>query len=148
MVVINRYDKDVPPAFAFIKNLGLQRGAFASSVAHDSHNIVAVGVTDEALCEVVNAVIEARGGLAVFGDGDCDVLRLPIAGLMSDADGYDVGRRYAELTRRINALGCRFASPLMTLSFMALLVIPDLKLSDKGLFNGRSFDLVELFADN
>lgn len=161
IAVVSRYD-DRAPACAFVRGFGLKRGAIASSVAHDSHNIVAVGASPEAICRAVNAVIEARGGIAVVdpdgedapgsgsdsdgGPGLCHLLPLPIAGIMSDRDGREVGTRYAELTARARALGCPLTSPLMTLSFMALLVIPDLKLSDRGLFDGRHFRFVQLFA--
>ncbi|MDW8219758.1 MAG: adenine deaminase [Bacteroidota bacterium] len=141
--VVNRY-YDAPPAVGFITNFGLQRGAIASSVGHDSHNILAVGACDEELAAVVNAVISVRGGIAVSDDGTLDVLPLPIAGIMTDADGYAVGEAYARLDARAKALGSRLHAPFMTLSFMALLVIPDLKLSDKGLFSGRTFTFVPL----
>lgn len=143
LTVINRY-ADVPPAIALIRNFGLQRGAIASSVAHDSHNIVAVGTTDAELCAAVNAVIGAKGGIVVVEGNSVEMLPLPVAGLMSDADGYCVADRYAELDRRAKQLGSTLSAPFMTLSFMALLVIPDLKLSDRGLFSGKTFHFVPL----
>ena len=140
LVVVNRYTQKTKTSIAFIKNFGLKRGAIASSVAHDSHNIVAVGADDESLAAAINAVISAKGGVALAKDpATIDCLALPIAGLMSDEDGYIVAKRYSELDKKAKELGSTFRSPFMTLSFMALLVIPSLKLSDKGLFNGTEF---------
>ncbi|MUG93581.1 adenine deaminase [Scytonema sp. UIC 10036] len=144
ITVVNRY-KNTPPAVGFIQNFGLKRGAIASSVAHDSHNIVAVGTTDEELCAAVNAVIEAQGGLAVVDNTTIQVLNLPVAGLMSDADGYMVAKQYAHMDSWAKRLGSQLLAPFMTLSFMALLVIPDLKLSDRGLFSGKDFQFVSLW---
>jgi adenine deaminase len=138
LVVVNRYARRAPAAVAFVRGFGLRAGAIASSVAHDSHNIVAVGADDAALTAAVNRVIARRGGLAVVGGGGRAAdLPLPIAGLMSDRPGAEVARRYAALDRRAKALGSRLDAPFMTLSFLALLVIPDLKLSDRGLFSAR-----------
>ena len=141
IVVVNRY-APAKPAVAFIKNFGLQKGAIASSVAHDSHNIVAVGVSDEMLAKAVNLVIENEGGVAAATEDDNLILPLPIAGLMSDADGYEVAEKYAALEAMAKKMGSQLSSPFMSLSFMALLVIPKLKLSDKGLFDGESFTFV------
>jgi adenine deaminase len=141
IVVVNRYTQ-APPAVAFIRSFGLERGALASSVAHDSHNIVAVGVDDADIVAAVNAVIDARGGIAVAADGQVDRVPLPVAGLMSNQDGYSVASAYAAIDRRAKELGTGLRAPFMTLSFMALLVIPALKLSDKGLFDGRSFAFI------
>jgi adenine deaminase len=146
LAVVNRY-ADVPPVVVLICNFGLQRGAIASSVAHDSHNIVAVGTTDAELCAAVNAVIRSQGGIAVAEGNTIDLLPLPVAGLMSTKDGYLVAHRYAELDRRAKQLGSTLSAPLMTLSFMALLVIPDLKLSDRGLFSGKAFAFVPFAVD-
>jgi adenine deaminase len=146
IAVVNRY-ADVPPAVALIKNFGLKRGALASSVAHDSHNIVAVGATDKELCAAVNAVIHTRGGVAAVEGHSVEVLPLPVAGLMSTEDGYAVAAQYAHLDARAKQLGSILSAPFMTLSFMALLVIPDLKLSDKGLFNSKEFRFVPLAVD-
>lgn len=140
MVVVNRY-KPAPPAVAFVKNFGLQKGAIASSVAHDSHNIIAVGADDASICRVINLVAEQRGGISVVGNGD-KVLPLPVAGLMSSDDGYAVAAAYTAIDKAAKELGSTLAAPFMTLSFMALLVIPHLKLSDKGLFDGDSFSFV------
>lgn len=144
ITVVNRY-RDAPPAVGFIRGFGLTRGALASSVAHDSHNVVAVGASDEDLCRAVNAVIENRGGLCVAEGGAAEILPLPVAGLMTGGEGHDVARRYEALDRAAKALGTRLAAPFMTLSFMALLVIPSLKMSDLGLFDGDDFRLTGLF---
>jgi adenine deaminase len=143
IAVVNRY-MDVSPSVAFIKNFGLKRGAIASSVAHDSHNIVAVGVTDEDLCNAVNAVIASKGGVVVVDGAKIECLSLPIAGLMSDREGVEVAQRYKKLEMMAQELGSSLAAPFMTLSFMALLVIPQLKISDKGLFDTNTFAFTPL----
>ena len=143
---MDRYD-DRPPAVAFVRNFGLRLGAIASSVAHDSHNIVAVGTSDEALAQAVNLVIEARGGLAAVGPDSHRLLPLPIAGLMSDRPGPEVAAAYTELDRFAKALGSPLTAPFMTLAFMALLVIPAVKLGPTGLFDVERFTPVSLFAD-
>ncbi len=142
IAVINRYARSAPVAVGFIRGFGLRTGALASSVAHDSHNIVAVGADDASLAAAVNLVIAHRGGISVVDGGRKAVLPLPIAGLMSDADGRTVARRYTALDARAKQLGSRLDAPFMTLSFMALLVIPDLKLSDRGLFSGTQWAFV------
>ena len=142
IAVVNRYARSAPVAVGFIRGFGLKAGALASSVAHDSHNIVAVGVDDVSLAAAVNLVIRHRGGISVVGQGRRAVLPLPIAGLMSDADGCAVARRYTALDARAKQLGSRLDAPFMTLAFMALLVIPDLKLSDRGLFSGTKWAFV------
>ncbi|SKD07671.1 Adenine deaminase [Chitinophaga ginsengisegetis] len=138
LVVVNRYKK-APPAVAFIHGFGLQHGAIASSVAHDSHNIIAVGTDDESLAAAINSVIAAQGGISAVGNNNVQELPLPVAGLMSNLDGYTIAARYSALDKAAKELGSTLASPFMTLSFMALLVIPHLKLSDLGLFDGDSF---------
>ena len=140
IVVVNRYH-DAPVSKAFIKNFGLKKGAIASSVAHDSHNIVAVGVDDESLCQAVNLVIENEGGVSCVGNKDM-ILPLPVGGLMSKDDGYVVAEKYAAIDKAAKDLGCTLSAPFMTLSFMALLVIPQLKISDLGLFDGDEFKLI------
>ncbi|MBL4655774.1 MAG: adenine deaminase, partial [Bacteroidia bacterium] len=145
MVVVNRYS-DAPPAIAFARNFGLQKGAIASSVAHDSHNIISVGVDDEDIVNSINLLIETKGGVSLSNGNDQNVLALPVAGLMSNEDGFKVGEKYDKLDKKVKSeLGCTLTSPYMTLSFCALLVIPDLKLSDKGLFSGKDFQFVSLF---
>ena len=142
IVVVNRYARRVPAAVGFIRGFGLQAGAIASSVAHDSHNIVAVGADDASLAAAVNLVIAQQGGLSVVGRGKRAVLPLPIAGLMSDRDGRVVARLYTRIDRMAKQLGSSLDAPFMTLSFMALLVIPDLKLSDRGLFSATKWGWV------
>ena len=141
MVVINRYHT-APIAKCFIKNFGFKQGAIASSVAHDSHNIVAVGADDESLAKAINLVIRERGGVSCVNTSDAKVLGLPVAGLMSADDGYKVADAYTAIDAMAKGLGSSLAAPFMTLSFMALLVIPHLKLSDKGLFDGDRFEFV------
>lgn len=145
IAVINRYAAKAPIAVGFVRGFGFRTGAIASSVAHDSHNVVVVGVDDAAMAEAANLVIRHRGGISAVGRGRAEVLPLPIAGLMSPDDGYAVARRYAELDRFAKKLGSKLAAPFMTLSFMALLVIPDLKLSDRGLFSGSKWAFQPLF---
>jgi adenine deaminase len=143
IVVVNRY-KNAPVAKAFIKNFGLKHGAIASSVAHDSHNIVAVGVDDESLMKAVNLVISAHGGVSAVTDNKEMLLALPVAGLMSNEDGYKVAAAYTAIDKMVKEeLGSTLTAPFMTLSFMALLVIPHLKLSDLGLFDGDEFKFVK-----
>ncbi|MDO8898815.1 MAG: adenine deaminase C-terminal domain-containing protein, partial [Bacteroidales bacterium] len=143
MVVINRYEK-APPAIAFIKNFGLKSGAISSTVAHDSHNIIAVGVSDEAIAKAVNLLVEVKGGIAVVDNESEHVLPLPVAGLMTNNDGYQVAQDYETIDALVKKSGCTLNAPFMTLSFMALLVIPQLKLSDKGLFDGKTFSFTTL----
>jgi len=141
IVVVNRYS-NAPVARAFIKNFGLKQGALASSVAHDSHNIVAVGVDDESICDAVNLVIEHTGGVSFCTNDLAMIVPLPVAGLMSNEDGYKIAEQYSLIDKAVKEAGSTLGSPFMTLSFMALLVIPHLKLSDKGLFDGDSFKFV------
>lgn len=141
MVVVNRYN-DAPIAVSFVKNFGLNEGAIASSVAHDSHNIIAVGVDDKSICEAVNLVIKETGGVVALGNEKKEVLALPVAGLMSNHNGYQVAESYTSIDQFAKDLGSTLLAPFMTLSFMALLVIPHLKLSDKGLFDGDEFKFV------
>ncbi|MBI2794015.1 MAG: adenine deaminase [Ignavibacteria bacterium] len=143
IIVVNRY-ADVKPSVAFIKGMGLRHGAIASSVAHDSHNVIAVGCTDDEIVAAVNGVIAERGGISVAVGRTVQVLPLPVGGLMSLEDGYNVSRMYKTLDRLAKNQGSRLRAPFMTLSFMALLVIPHLKLSDKGLFDGNTFTFTEL----
>ena len=143
MVVVNRYQNQ-NPAIGFIKNFGLKEGAIASSVGHDSHNIIAVGVSDEDICRAVNLIIENKGGICAISNSEEKIVSLPVAGIMSDKDGETIGKQYAELDKMAKRLGSKLNAPYMTLSFMALLVIPSLKLSDKGLFNGSEFKFTTL----
>jgi len=143
MTVVNRYKND-EPAIAFIKNFGLKEGAIASSVGHDSHNIIAVGVSDEAICKAVNLIIENRGGVCAVTASEEKIVSLPVAGIMSDLPAKEIGKAYAELDKMAKQMGSKLRAPYMSLSFMALLVIPSLKLSDKGLFDGTSFQFTSL----
>lgn len=143
MTVVNRY-KNAQPSIAFIKNFGLKEGAIASSVGHDSHNIIAVGVSDELICKAVNLLIENKGGVCAVTATKEKIVSLPVAGIMSDKSGVEVGKAYAELDQMAKKMGSQLRAPYMSLSFMALLVIPSLKLSDKGLFNGDSFQFTSL----
>jgi len=143
MAVVNRYE-NAPPAIAFIKNFGLKKGAIASSVAHDCHNIVVVGTSDEEILSAVNLLIANTGGICAVNGSDKKSLALPVAGIMSDQNGWEAGRLYQEIDAMAKELGSGLKAPFMTLSFMALLVIPDLKLSDKGLFSGNSFSFMDL----
>ena len=144
LVVVNRYRR-TKPSVAFVKGFGLSKGALASSIAHDSHNIVAVGVSDEDLLAAMNSVINCRGGLAFAADGHVEMLPLPVAGLMSDMSCEEVAQRYTELDHAAKSLGCQLRAPYMTLSFLSLPVIPSLKLTDRGLFDVDRFDFVPLF---
>ncbi len=141
IVYINRY-KNSPPVVAYCRGFGLKRGAIASSIAHDSHNILAVGVSDHAIVEVVNKIIEHKGGLVVNHDGDLSILPLPIAGIMSDKSGEEVAAAYNKLHQEVAMMGCYLPSPFMTLSFMALVVVPELKIGEKGLFRYSTFNWV------
>lgn len=143
MTVVNRY-KNAEPSIAFIKNFGLKKGAIASSVGHDSHNIIAVGISDKLICKAVNLLIENKGGICAVTETDEKIVSLPVAGIMSDKNGVEIGRSYAELDTMAKEMGSTLQAPYMSLSFMALLVIPSLKLSDKGLFNGDSFQFTSL----
>ncbi|QBN19041.1 adenine deaminase [Flavobacterium nackdongense] len=147
MAVVNRYE-NTKPAIAFIKNFGLKKGAIASSVAHDCHNIVVVGTSDEDICNAVNLIIKNTGGVCAVNGAENKILPLPVAGIMSDKNGWETGKLYQEIDAMAKALGSNLKAPFMTLSFMALLVIPDLKLSDKGLFSGNTFSFVDLVVEN
>ena len=143
MTVVNRY-QDQKPSIAFIKNFGIKEGAIASSVGHDSHNIIAVGVSDEAICKAVNLIIENKGGICAVSNSETKAVSLPVAGIMSDKSGEIIGNQYAKLDKIAKQMGSKLHAPYMTLSFMALLVIPSLKLSDKGLFDGTNFKFTSL----
>ncbi|MDD3321010.1 MAG: adenine deaminase [Paludibacter sp.] len=143
LVVYNRYQPSAP-AIGFIKNIGLKRGALASTVAHDSHNIVAVGTSDEEIVSAINQIIDSKGGiLACEGDKTC-LLSLAVGGLMSEQDGKSIASRYEEVDRMAKELGSTLSAPFMTVAFMSLLVIPEIKLGDKGLFDGRTFEFIDL----
>ncbi|MFP4845874.1 adenine deaminase [Winogradskyella sp. PE311] len=143
MVVVNRYENQ-KPTIGFIKNFGLKEGAIASSVGHDSHNIIAIGVSDEAIGSAVNLLIDNEGGICAISDSEEKVVALPVAGIMSDQSAEITGKQYSDLDKMAKHLGSKLHAPYMSLSFMALLVIPSLKLSDKGLFNGKDFKFTSL----
>ena len=144
--VVERYGGNTV-ANAFIKGFGLKKGAIASSVAHDSHNIIVVGYVSEMMARAVNKVIDDKGGISVVSEDFEDSLPLPIAGLMSDGDVYDVAHKLGILHNMTKALGCQLEAPFMTMAFMALLVIPSIKISDKGLFDGDSFEFMDVIID-
>ena len=144
IVVKDRYN-DSSPAVGFINGFGLARGAFASSVAHDSHNIICIGTNDKDIIQAINKVVRMKGGLAVSDGESVQYLSLPIAGIMSDQPVKIVAAGYEKLSEKVKSMGCKMSAPFMTLSFMALLVIPELKMSDRGLFDGKSFRPVSLF---
>jgi adenine deaminase len=146
MVVLNRYQK-AKPAVCFINNFGFKRGAIASTVAHDSHNIIAVGTSDEEITQAINLLIKAKGGVSLVDGDEKNILPLPVAGLMSANDGFEVAGAYDKMDKLAKGLGSKLGAPYMTLSFMALLVIPALKLSDKGLFDGTKFEFTTLFKN-
>jgi adenine deaminase len=146
IVVKSRYS-DSPPVVGFVSGFGVKSGAIASCVAHDSHNIIAVGADDSSITEAVNKIIEAKGGISLVDGTGAKVLPLPVAGIMSAGDGYGVAKLYDQLDKKAKELGSTLNAPYMTLSFMALLVIPELKLSDKGIFDGRKFSFTSLFCD-
>ncbi|MDD2943025.1 MAG: adenine deaminase [bacterium] len=144
IVVINRY-QSAKPAVAFVSGTGLKHGAIASTVAHDSHNIVAIGSDDQDIVAAINTLIDLRGGLAVANKDNIVALPLPVAGLMSLESGEFVSAQYRQLDEIAHSLGTTLHAPFMTLSFLALPVIPELKLTDLGLFNVNIFNFTELF---
>ena len=144
IVVKDRY-KDLPPAVGFIKGFGLKNGAFASSIAHDSHNIIAIGADDKNIMEAMNRIVTLKGGLAVSTGKDIKSLQLDIAGIMTTRSCEEIADEYDNLNQLVKTLGCPMKAPFMTLSFMALLVIPDLKIGDRGLFDVKKFQPVPLF---
>jgi adenine deaminase len=146
IVVKDRY-RDLPPSAGFISGFKMTEGAFASSVAHDSHNIICIGTNDRDILSAMNQVVKMKGGLAVACGEQIDSLPLPVAGIISDDPAENVASAYEQLSGKVKAFGCKMSAPFMTLSFMALLVIPELKISDMGLFDGRNFRLTGLFAD-
>ncbi|PKP01474.1 MAG: adenine deaminase [Bacteroidetes bacterium HGW-Bacteroidetes-9] len=144
MMVMNRYSH-ADPAIDFVSGFGFKRGAIASTVAHDSHNIIAVGVDDASIVKAVNLLIDVKGGISYVDGKESGVLPLPVAGLMSDGDGYQIADLYSSMNLSVMKLGSELDAPFMTLSFMALLVIPAIKLSDKGIFDGTTFNFTTLF---
>ena len=146
LVVKERYN-DMDPAVAFIRGIGIKRGAIAGTVAHDSHNIIAVGVDDNSICRAINSLVESKGGLVLCDGEETHLLPLPVAGIMSDVPCGTVAGKYLELSEKVRDMGSHLKAPFMTLSFMSLLVIPELKLGDRGLFDGINFRFTSLFAE-
>jgi adenine deaminase len=144
IVVVNRY-QNAAPAIGYIKNIGIKEGAIASSVGHDSHNIIAVGVDDASIAKAVNMIVRAQGGVSAVGKGEEQILALPVAGIMSANDGYSIAEDYSRIDGFAKSLGSPLNSPFMTLSFMALLVIPKAKMSDLGFFDGEEFKFIDVF---
>jgi adenine deaminase len=144
LVVVNRYT-EAAPVVGFVRNLGLTNGALASSVAHDSHNIIAVGVDDASLVRAINLLIQKKGGIVAVAKEKEEILELPVAGLMSLEEGVEVARQYQNLNTMAQSMGTGFQAPFMTLSFLSLLVIPSLKLGDRGLFDVTTFSFTSLF---
>lgn len=142
IVYINRYT-NAAPQISFIQGFHLKQGAFASSISHDSHNILAVGCSDSDILDCVNAIIRKKGGLAIKNSSRISLLPLPIGGIMTDKDGYEVASLYRQLNFELKRMGCRLDSPFMTLSFMSLIVIPEVKIGEKGLFDFNSFCFLE-----
>ncbi len=146
IVVVNRYNQ-AKPAVGFVRNFGLKEGAIASSVAHDSHNIIAVGVSDEEIAKAINLIIQHQGGISAVSKQDKKIIPLPVAGLMSHQDGYAIAKDYISIDQQVKQMGSKLISPFMSLSFMALLVIPSIKLSDLGLFDGNTFRFINKIND-
>jgi adenine deaminase len=143
--VINRYSNSTI-SNGFISGFGLRQGAIASTVAHDSHNIIAVGSSYESMQVAINELIDCKGGICYVNDKDRFIIPLPYAGLMTDEDGYTVAKQYETINKTVQSSGCKLKAPFMTLSFMALLVIPELKIGDKGLFDINSFDFIDIYS--
>jgi adenine deaminase len=143
---LDRY-KDSPPATGFIKGFNLKKGAFASSIAHDSHNIISVGTNDKDILNSINEIVRLKGGLAVSTSETVKSLQLNIGGIMTTRSCDEIAHDYDNLNKLVNSLGCAMKAPFMTLSFMALLVIPDLKIGDRGLFDVKKFEQVSLFVE-
>ena len=146
IAVVERYGGNTI-ANAFIKGFGLKKGAIASSVAHDSHNIIVIGYNSQMMADAVNQVIDDKGGIAVVSEDFSDSLPLPIAGLMSNEDVYAVADKLGILHKMASSLGCQIEAPFMTMAFMALLVIPSIKISDKGLFDGDNFEFMDVVIE-
>jgi adenine deaminase len=146
LVVLNRYQKSAQPSVGFIKNIGIKRGAFGGTIAHDSHNIIAVGADDISLLKVINALVDLKGGIVAYDSHNeqLNYLELPFGGLMTNEDGENVALKYEALNNNVKHLGSQLSAPFMTLAFMSLLVIPELKLGDKGLFNVTEFSFTPL----
>lgn len=146
IAIVDRYGEN-NVANAFIKGFNIKKGAIASSIAHDSHNIIVVGYNSEMMADAVNKVIENKGGIAVVSEGFSDLLSLPIAGLMTNEDAFVVAKKLRILQKMAGALGCKLDAPFMTMAFMALLLIPSIKISDKGLFDVENFEFMDVIVN-
>lgn len=146
IVVVNRYQK-CAPVVGFIRNFGLKQGAIAGSIAHDSHNIIAVGCDDASLAQVINSIIKVKGGISAFNGTELQQIPLPIGGLMTDVPGFEIAKQYELINGFVKKMGAGMKTPFMTLAFMSLLVIPSLKIGDKGLFDVNTFSFTDLFVD-
>ncbi|MDP4228390.1 MAG: adenine deaminase C-terminal domain-containing protein, partial [Bacteroidota bacterium] len=144
LVVVNRYQNQKPKV-GFLKNFGLKKGALASSIAHDSHNIIAVGANDDDICAAINSLVENKGGIVAQNGNDISLLPLPVGGLMSYERLEIIAEKYKGLNKKAWEFGCKFNAPFMTLSFLSLLVIPEIKLGDRGLFDVNKFEFIPLF---
>ena len=144
---MSRYDNG-EPVVGFVKGFGFKKGAIAESIAHDSHNIIAIGTSDEELLHAINTLIDLKGGIVAVNNSESKSVKLEVAGLMSNKTGEELLKDYSELRDFASDLGSDFESPFMTLAFMSLLVIPKLKLSDKGLFDVDQFKVVDLFTND
>ncbi len=147
IVVLNRYSKKSKPMVGFIRGFNLKKGAISSTIAHDSHNIIAIGTSDKEIVQAINALCDSKGGIVVSENEKIDILKLNIAGIMTDEPGEIVAEKYKDLNKKAKKLGTKFNSPFMTLAFMALLVIPEIKIGDKGLFDVSQFSPISLFPE-
>ena len=145
IAVVNRYNNNAKPAVAFIKNFGIKNGAIASSIAHDSHNIIAIGAEDEHIIKAINMIIKRKGGISISSEQFSEGLELNIAGLISNKNAFDVAEQYSNINNYANKLSSKIKNPYMTMSFMELLVIPELKIGDRGLFDFNNFNNTSLF---
>lgn len=145
-IVVKDRDKDLPPAVGFIKGFGIKKGALASSIAHDSHNIIAVGTNDRDIVNSINEIVTLKGGLTVSDDGTINSIQLNIGGIMTTRSCEEKAHDCDNMNHLVSSMGCRMKAPFMTLSFMALIVIPDLKIGDRGLFDVKKFEQVSLFV--
>ena len=146
MVVVERHQATGNIGIGFVQGFGLKKGAIGSTVAHDSHNLILVGTNDQDILKTIEEIKSMGGGMAVIADGKVlGLSALPIAGLMSDASVQEVHNQLETLNAAARELGCKVQDPFMALSFLALPVIPELKLTDKGLVDVNQFKIVPLF---
>ncbi|MCF8357528.1 MAG: adenine deaminase [Prolixibacteraceae bacterium] len=146
IVIVNRYKK-AKPTVGFVNGFNLKKGAIGSSVAHDSHNIVVIGVSDKEICKAISSIQESKGGLVAVNGNETHLLPLPIGGIMSDKSCEEVSRQYKSLNNIAKEMGCKIHAPFMTLSFMSLLVIPEIKIGDMGLFDVNKFSFINVYDE-